>query len=91
VRVAETARLLADPTVYEDTVCTGRRDACLLLADACRRLGKDREALEYYETATILADSLYRRNNRQDVLEMATLLDTEGKERQIEVQAGELR
>lgn len=91
VRVAETARLLADPTVYEDTVCTGRRDACLLLADACRRLGKDREALEYYETATILADSLYRRNNRQDALEMATLLDTEGKERQIEVQAGELR
>ena len=61
------------------------------LADACSRLGKVREALEYYETATILADSLYRRNNRQDALEMATLLDTEGIERQIEVQAGELR
>lgn len=89
--VVAKARRLATPLAYEDTVSTRRREACLVLAEASRRLGWTEEALANYEMAMTLTDSLHLRQNKQDALEMATLLETEEKERQIEVQAGELR
>lgn len=85
------ARRLADPAAYDDSIHEQRKEACLLLADACRRLGKEGEANAFYETALSLADSLNRRDNENNALEMATLLETREKERQIERQAEELK
>lgn len=85
------ARRLADPAAYDDSIHEQRKEACLLLADAYRRLGKEGEANAFYETALSLADSLNRRDNENNALEMATLLETREKERQIERQAEELR
>lgn len=85
------ARRLADPAAYEDSIHEQRKEACLILADAYRHLGKEGEAIAFYETALSLTDSLNRRNNENDALEMATLLETRDKERQIERQAEELK
>lgn len=82
---------LADPEAYDDSIHEQRKEACLLLADAYRHLGKEGEANAFYETALLLADSLNRRDNENDALEMATLLETREKERQIERQAEELK
>ena len=85
------ARRLADPAAYDDSIHEQRKEACLLLADAYRQLGKEGEANAFYETALSLADSLNRRDNENNALEMATLLETREKERQIERQAEELK
>lgn len=82
---------LADPVAYDDSIHEQRKEACLLLADAYRHLGKEGEANAFYETALLLADSLKRRDNENNALEMATLLETREKERQIEQQAEELK
>lgn len=82
---------LADPEAYDDSIHEQRKEACLLLADAYRHLGKEGEANAFYETALSLTDSLNRRDNENDALEMATLLETREKERQIERQAEELK
>ena len=82
---------LADPAAYDDSIHEQRKEACLLLADAYRHLGKEGEANAFYETALLLADSLKRRDNENNALEMATLLETREKERQIERQAEELK
>ena len=82
---------LADPVAYDDSIHEQRKEACLLLADAYRHLGKEGEANAFYETALLLADSLNRRDNENNALEMATLLETREKERQIERQAEELK
>ena len=76
---------------YDDSIHEQRKEACLLLADAYRHLGKEGEANAFYETALLLADSLNRRDNENNALEMATLLETREKERQIERQAEELK
>lgn len=85
------AHQFADPTAYDDSIHEQRKEACLLLADAYRHLGKEGEANAFYETALSLADSLKRRDNENNALEMATLLETREKERQIEQQAEELK
>lgn len=82
---------LTDPVAYDDSIHEQRKEACLLLADAYRHLGKEGEANAFYETALLLADSLNRRDNENNALEMATLLETREKERQIERQAEELK
>lgn len=90
-RLVGKARRLADPSAYEDSIHEQRKEACLLLADAYRHLGQEGEAAAFYKTALLLADSLQRRDNENNALEMATLLETREKERQIERQAEELK
>ena len=63
----------------------------MVLADAYLRSGKKEESVVYYKIALALTDSLNHRNNENHALEMATLLDTREKERQIELQVEELR
>lgn len=90
-KLVEKTLSLADAALYEDSISGQRKDACLALAETYQRLGKPTEANIYYKNALLLTDSLHRRNNENEALEMATLLETREKERQIELQAEELR
>lgn len=90
-QVIEKARLLADPVAYQDTIQEQRREACEVLADAYQRLGQTKESSAYYRTALTLADSLQQRSHETDALELATLMETQEKERQIEKQAEGLK
>mgnify|MGYP005901528855 FL=1 len=90
-KLIEKALPLTDAALYEDSISVRRKEACLVLADAYLRSGKKEESVVYYKTALALTDSLNHRNNENHALEMATLLDTREKERQIELQVEELR
>ena len=90
-KLIEKALPLTDVALYEDSISVRRKEACLVLADAYLRSGKKEESVVYYKTALALTDSLNHRNNENHALEMATLLDTREKERQIELQVEELR
>lgn len=90
-KLVEKTLPLADAALYEDSISGQRKDACLALAETYRRLGKPTEANAYYKAALLLTDSLHRRNNENEALQMATLLETREKERQIELQEEELR
>lgn len=90
-KLVEKTLPLADAALYEDSISGQRKEACLALAETYRRLGKPAEANAFYKTALLLTDSLHRRNNENEALQMATLLETREKERKIELQEEELR
>lgn len=83
---------LADAGHYsDDTINVKRLNACRILANAYQKEGNYREAIEYAQQVFILYDSLKRRHQENDALELATLLETHEKEKMISNQADEIR
>ncbi len=90
-RLIEKALPLVDAAAYTDSIDANRQKVYQLLADTYRHLGRPTDAAACYEMALMLADSLNRRNHESDALELATLLETHDKERQLERKEEELR
>lgn len=82
---------LAAAYAYPDSIHPKRMEACRILSDTYLREGAYREAMQYAQTAFMLADSLNKRNQESDALELATLIDTQEKEKLIEQQAATIR
>lgn len=81
---------IAASEAYDDSINSRRFDACRTLTDLYMRRGDLKNASKYASTAFMLNDSLKRRDNENEALELATLLETNEKEKMIEIQREEL-
>ncbi|WP_293667953.1 helix-turn-helix domain-containing protein [uncultured Parabacteroides sp.] len=73
-----------------DSINSVRRSTFLNLAEAYKQLRQPEQALFYTQKAMEQTDSLNQRKQRSNALEMATIYDTQEKEKQIQKQDAEL-
>lgn len=82
---------IAAANAFEDSINNKRFEACRILTDLYMKKGDLKSSNKYASTALMLSDSLKKRENDNDALELATLLETNEKEKMIRVQMEELK